>query len=257
MKSTTEETTMTASPEHDHAVEIDTAIAEVYGEMQTVSAKLDRAETSLLRTAGARQYKNASRRIAWNMEIADAEAIVEQAIADHDGEFSVVIGGMWRGLDEMKNSISRLADARQARDEVVARYRELEAQYTGWSRFFLVNNTGGHIHSSMNCSTCRFDTSFSWLPTLSGLTEAEAVAEHGAILCTVCFPSAPVEWTNQYELEAAAKAADKCPGSGTYDHNSSGLDYYSPRAECNHCGHTISATSTGKLRSHKPNGRTR
>ena len=58
-------------------------------------------------------------------------------------------------------------------------------------------------------------TSFSWLPTLSGLSEADAVEAHGAILCTVCFPSAPVEWTGgvakavqaEKDERAAAKAA--------------------------------------------------
>src|SRR6185369_10664798 len=65
-------------------------------------------------------------------------------------------------------------------------------------------SAGGHIHSSMRCSTCRFDTEFGWLPTLSGLTEAEAVAAHGAILCTVCYPTAPVEWTGGISHTAQA-----------------------------------------------------
>tara|TARA_R110001632_G_scaffold12111_1_gene42549 strand:- start:1430 stop:2155 length:726 start_codon:yes stop_codon:yes gene_type:complete len=69
-------------------------------------------------------------------------------------------------------------------------------KFAGWSRFFLVNNKGGHIHSSTSCSTCTFRTSFSWLTNLAAMTSAEAVEEFGAILCSVCFPEAPVEWTN-------------------------------------------------------------
>jgi hypothetical protein len=83
-------------------------------------------------------------------------------------------------------------------------------RYKGWSRFFLVTNTNGHIHRSMSCSTCFYSTQFSWLTELSGLTEAEAVAEYGEILCTVCFPSAPVEWTNgtnKKDAERKAQAA--------------------------------------------------
>lgn len=83
----------------------------------------------------------------------------------------------------------------------------------GWSRFFLVTNVNGHIHSSMACSTCFPTTEFAWLPTLSGLTEADAVAEQGEILCSVCFPSAPVAWTNGVskatQAERDAKAAAK------------------------------------------------
>ena len=62
-----------------------------------------------------------------------------------------------------------------------------------WTRFFLV--TAGHIHRTRSCSTCRITTDFRWLPNLSGQSDADAVAEHGPLLCTVCFPDAPVEWT--------------------------------------------------------------
>lgn len=78
--------------------------------------------------------------------------------------------------------------------ELRADARPYEAEFSargGWSRFFIVNNTGGHVHSSMNCSTCFASTSFSWLPSLSGRTEPEMVAEFGEMACTVCFPSAP------------------------------------------------------------------
>jgi hypothetical protein len=81
----------------------------------------------------------------------------------------------------------------------------------GWSRFFVVQANGGHVHSSMECQTCNRSgsrTLFGWNPQLSGLSEAEAVAELGPRLCTVCFPSAPVEWT------VGTPRTDRCPGSG-------------------------------------------
>jgi hypothetical protein len=86
----------------------------------------------------------------------------------------------------------------------------VDAEYEGWNRFFLVQ----HIHSSQHCSSFRPTTRIGWLPNLSGLTEAEAVAEHGAILCTICFPSAPTEWTMGKEAPA-----DQCEGSGTSAYN--------------------------------------
>lgn len=133
---------------------------------------------------------------------------------------------------------------------------EQEARYTGWSRFFLV--PGGHIHSNTNCSSCNKMgqlTRFSWLPTLSGLTEADAVAAHGAILCTVCFPSAPVWMTNAYEEAAKAKKAAQCSGSGKYydDKLPHRTGYYSGNwATCSVCGERQSVTKTGKVRAHKP-----
>lgn len=103
-----------------------------------------------------------------------------------------------------KRYANRLAEAESECRTLKAEIRELEALYTGWSRFFLVTNTNGHIHSSMNCSTCYLSTTFSWLPQLSGSTERDAVEECGEILCSVCFPSAPVAWTTGVSKTAAA-----------------------------------------------------
>ena len=74
-----------------------------------------------------------------------------------------------------------------------------------WSRFFLVVSSDGHIHSSTRCSTCRYNTVFVWLPDLSGTDEATAVEQVGEILCSICFPSAPVEWTNGESHAARAE----------------------------------------------------
>jgi hypothetical protein len=130
------------------------------------------------------------------------------------------------GTGDMPKRIYGIDTAEQfaeidAQQEIIA---DLDAEATPlneafyaqrWSRFFLVTNTDGHIHSSMGCSTCHHTTQFAWLPLLSDQTEAEAVAEHGGILCTVCYPSAPTEWTDQpshakraaMDERAAAKAA--------------------------------------------------
>ena len=89
---------------------------------------------------------------------------------------------------------ARYDEAQTAMDAARALYELAESRYRGWSRFFMV--PGGHIHASLSCKTCNKvgqSTAFTWLPHLSGLTEAEAVAEYGPVLCTVCFPSAPLD----------------------------------------------------------------
>lgn len=72
---------------------------------------------------------------------------------------------------------------------------ELEfARRGGWPRAFLVSN--GHLHRSMNCSTCNRDgssTRFNWMPEYSGQDEEQIVEAAGSRVCTVCYPSAPVE----------------------------------------------------------------
>ena len=93
-------------------------------------------------------------------------------------------------------------------------WQDAENEYDGWSRFFAV--AGGHIHSGMDCSTCNRVTSqsgqtftaFAWLPALSGLTTADAIAAHGHTLCSVCFPNAPVAHTTK-NIKIADLAARK------------------------------------------------
>lgn len=94
-----------------------------------------------------------------------------------------------------ERTLERLAEAEATRSDLDGQIGELEELYAArpWSRFFLVTSSTGHVHASMYCSTCRWSTTYGWLPELSGKSEAEAVAELGAVLCSVCFPSAPVE----------------------------------------------------------------
>lgn len=117
----------------------------------------------------------------------------------------------------------------------------------GWTRAYIVPD--GHIHKSTSCHSLHPTTIIGWIPEQSGMTEAEIVEAAGVHACTICYPSAPVDALRA--ALAAAKAEGECPGSRTYDHDSSGLMYYSPRAKCNHCHRTVSATKTGKLRAHK------
>lgn len=67
----------------------------------------------------------------------------------------------------------------------------------GWTRAFFVANAGGHVHRSMNCSTCYPTTRFQWLPSYSGKDENEIVGDAGNRACTICYPSAPVEVLNR------------------------------------------------------------
>lgn len=85
------------------------------------------------------------------------------------------------------------AEHEEAVAEAAAAPMELEyAVRGGWPRFFLVTNSGGHVHSSMNCSTCYPTTRFAWLPDLSGSDEQQVIDAAGDGACTVCFPNAPV-----------------------------------------------------------------
>lgn len=71
-----------------------------------------------------------------------------------------------------------------------------EAKYTGWTRYYLVNNSNGHLHRDINtnsCSSCFPTTQYKWIVEASGMDEAALVEWAGERCCTVCFPTAPVD----------------------------------------------------------------
>lgn len=159
-----------------------------------------------------------------------------------------------RGIDPSTDPrLSRYMQLDRTVDSLLEAYHIKNAAYLGWSRFYAV--PGGHIHSSMGCSTCnngQFPTVFMWLPELSGLTEVDAVKEHGPALCTVCFPSAPTRFTTG-TFRAKNEGDAVCPGSGTTQWTS-----YRPRngrtalGQCGVCGkHTTSRSEIDqRIRKH-------
>lgn len=194
-----------------------------------------------------RTIESLGRRVKIKLEShADVERILEAADAFRDNRHSDL-------SESVRFARYQLQVVKDLQEEV----NELNKQYKGWNRYFLV--PGGHIHSSMNCHTCNRNwnnpTQFAWLPQLSGKTDANAVKEQGALLCTACFPDAPTEWTNQKELEAEAKRSTECEGSRSYDYDpkTARRGFYSGNyGVCKHCGQRVTLTKADKLRGHKP-----
>lgn len=209
-------------------VEIDTILAEIYGRAQRQEDVYDRL------TMHEKQMREGA-----------------QKAAEGNPRYT---GWTFEQADELK---AQADEAFELLQKILAETEPYQAEYQrrgGWSRFFQVPD--GHVHSTVLCSTCNKmgkATRFGWLPQWSGRSEAEAlealVTESAkTILCTVCYPSAPVEWTKPRQDPSL------CPGSGTrdYDESTARLGYaYGNNAECSHCLERIAVTSTGKLRKHK------
>lgn len=217
---------------NEHESTVDKKIAETHQAYSSAKLTLDRESDQIRRAAGDRQQGRPPR---WGMSFQDAFTKVKEGP-------DMTRGGTWKQsiLDSFEKARSGVDEAREA-------YKEAEKKYEGWSRFFLVNNVNGHIHSSMNCPTCKMDTTFSWLPDISGLEEKDAVDAHGPRLCSHCFPSAPAEWTKGVEKDRS----DLCDMSGQY-HDGKWSDR---SARCPGCGAHVSLTrgnAGNKYRSHKP-----
>lgn len=151
-----------------------------------------------------------------------AEALV---LGQKMGQEQRVLNALYSSEGTKAKAAAKLTAMRVQHEAVMGELDQLNAQYTGWERYFLVTNAGGHVHSSTRCSTCRWTTEFMWLTELSGKSNEELVEMAGERACTVCFPEAPVDVTKRpsylkYDVEAreakavrdaekAAKLVDK------------------------------------------------
>jgi hypothetical protein len=159
----------------DAQVKIDTEIAKDHGAWFDLAQRLYTLRTRICNAANCRDVEYAR------------TAFVSGEFGGQGSVYYSFFIDCFKRYDELCVSL----------DEAKEKYKSSNANYGGWSRFFLVR--GGHIHSSLSCTTCNKNgsrTAFQWLTELSGLTEEDAVAKYGAVLCTVCFPNAPVEYTN-------------------------------------------------------------
>ena len=117
-------------------------------------------------------------------------------------------------VTEMKALIvsgkSAIAESQEALKEAYATKNTCDAEFNArpWSRFWLVTNTGGHVHRNMNCTTCFPTTRYAFLPDYSGSTDAQLIEAGGSSICSVCFPDAPVDtWNRAGTIEAPDKKA--------------------------------------------------
>lgn len=103
--------------------------------------------------------------------------------------------------------------------ELTEQMRPLTDEYDrrgGWPRAYLVQNNGGHVHSSTHCASCYPTTRYAWPTDYSGKTEEEIVWAAGELGCTVCYPSAPVDALKRVgeirrpgDVEREQRAAEK------------------------------------------------
>lgn len=170
-------------------VEIDTQLADLYGREDALEGRLASTLSDLHYAIGERPVKavRSTGRKTW-------PTTNEQAV-DKAREMLAAGGMMAWDLDSMTRRLAKYDAVRTELAEIAAAMVPLHAEYRNrpWTRFHPVPD--GHIHSSRACHTLRITTDVRWLPEMSGQDEATALAalgEAGHILCTVCYPNAPV-----------------------------------------------------------------
>ena len=93
----------------------------------------------------------------------------------------------------------RIAELKEQYAKIQTEIKKLDAIYDQdpWTRAFLVINSNGHVHSSMDCNTCFPTTRYNWLVQYSNDDENTIVEDAGQDACTICYPSAPAEVLNR------------------------------------------------------------
>ncbi len=222
-------------------VEIDTELARLHGEL----AQLDRRLSVIAKTSHALNGEKAEKHgrvylYTRNIE----ETLTELALKLADDQFDSYTKGNVTDCIEKHGELSKAYDAVQAQVQLL----DIEYSSRPWSRFIAVEN--GHVHSSRFCAggTIRVTTTIGWHPELSGKSEAEAVELLGPMLCTHCFPSAPVEWTLGKKAKPVAEGY--CTGQGQQGENLQ-MQYVSPRGNCPVCKQGTGISKTGKVLKHK------
>ena len=102
-------------------------------------------------------------------------------------------------VDEIEKAIEKIAVIKSEIYGVNVEISKLNKIYDQdpWTRAFLVINSNGHVHSSMDCSTCFSTTRYNWLIQYSNDDENTIVEDAGKDACTICYPSAPAEVLNR------------------------------------------------------------
>lgn len=154
---------------HETPVEIDEQLADLYDRLWAAREQADRRRSEISRYQGYLEREG-----NFPHRIAEYERIIE------------------RNTDEAEGFDQEAAD-------LVTQTRPLDTEYDRrgrWPRAFLATSTNGHVHSSMDCSTCNKMgkmTRFAWMTDYSGAAESEIVDAAGERACTTCYPSAPVD----------------------------------------------------------------
>jgi hypothetical protein len=102
-------------------------------------------------------------------------------------------------VDEIAKQEGKIESARKKIFEVGCQILDLNEIYDQdpWTRAFLVLASNGHVHSSMDCSTCFPTTRYNWLIQYSNDDENTIVEDAGKDACTICYPSAPADVLNR------------------------------------------------------------
>jgi hypothetical protein len=227
--------------------DIDAHFADLAAREWKIEERIDYAIAEAHRAIGERSRHVSRNRVEWPTTSEEALTKARELAATGPEDKPWTMDSARKAVEKYDAAMLDLYGLRKEREPLSAEWR----RRGGWSRFYEVDNNNGHIHQSTSCQTCNRNgsrTRFGWHPELSGLTEVDAVAALGPILCSVCFPSAPVAWTLGREKPPACEGAKPQAGTDKF------VGWKRTRyADCTQCkAEAVQVNDNGLLRRHKP-----
>lgn len=172
----------------EQAKEADRILNELHFESARKSQRVGWAVDSLRRLV--------DRETGWGRDRAWGKTF-EQAFAEVTAQAETVDPEKPWVSREAQSALVKLDEARAELLEVdlaVRKQSALWAAHGCWNRYSVV--PGGHIHTNWrDCHTLRDTTTVLWAYQASGDSVDEAIEVYGTVLCTHCYPDAPVEKT--------------------------------------------------------------
>jgi hypothetical protein len=146
----------------------------------------------------------------------DKRWLIDTKILDAEDSIEFYVKNYPSRVEKIQKNIAEL---KEQKAKIQAEINKLDAIYKQdrWTRAFLVINSNGHVHSSMDCNTCFSTTRYQWLIQYSNDDENTIVEDAGRDACTICYPSAPAEVLNRASRIVTADKVAKAKAKAERD----------------------------------------
>lgn len=152
-------------------VQVDTILVGAMLEEQKAEAVLDRNEKAIKKW-GALVEKYSDPNL-----LADDPDYWNRRVLDYKGRIETSRG-------EVEATLPKLAAAKK-----VISVCDAEYDSRPWQRYWLTQNSNGHLHRSQSCSTLYPTTVLAFIPDVSGFSNDEIIENVGETACDICFPN--------------------------------------------------------------------
>lgn len=161
-----------------------------YGEMTPVEVDTILSE-SMFQVAKLEQLVDAHKKNIESNDTKVAGFSKPELVASDPGYWNKTIQRYKDAASTSRQNLAELEPVLAGHQAVIADCEQEYRRRGGWQRYFLTQNSNGHLHSSMSCTTLYPSTVLAFIPAVSALTTEEIWEAAGSDACEICFPGNP------------------------------------------------------------------